>query len=79
MSDSPTPAVDVDERTLEIGLEAAKGVLFAGVPLTELSPRELLSAAGFLNLELKDLQMRAQAAIEILVGPEPEEDPAAES
>ena len=64
--------LEVDEATLEIGRSAAKGVLFGGVPLTELSHEDLLAAAGFLNLELKDLQQRAQAAIDIMVGEEAE-------
>jgi hypothetical protein len=70
--------LDVDAITLEIGKQAAKGVLFGGVPLTELSHGDLLSAAGFLHIELTDLQQRAIAAIDTLVGPEPEDEPAAE-
>jgi len=79
MAATEAPAkLELDEATLEMGRSAAKGVLFGGVPLTELSHEDLLSAAGFLNLELKDLQRRAQAAIDIMVGPEPEDEPPAE-
>lgn len=66
--------LDLDPATLEQGRQAAKGVLFGGVPITELSHDELLSAAGFLHIELRDLQARAMAAIEVLMGPEPQDE-----
>jgi hypothetical protein len=69
--------LDVDADTLAIGREAARGVLFGGVPIEELSYDELLAAAGFLHIELKDLQTRTMAAVETLLGPELQDELAA--
>ena len=70
--------LDLDAATLAIGLDAARGVLFGGVPIEELSHQELLSAAGFMHLELRDLQLRSMAAVETLLGPDLQDELALE-
>jgi hypothetical protein len=88
MSATPIAAEhQITDDTLREGIAAAACVRFFGIPLSELTRDELLSAAGYLYIEVNALQQRldaieaalAREGFSVVDSPAEAEEPADES